>query len=467
MGAPRHRILCPRLRPLLTLVAFLVVISVLILVHEFGHFFAAKSVNIQVPRFSLGLGPRVAGFRIGETEYVLSAVPLGGYVKMAGMEDDEAAEALEGAGPAEEEVDPERTFDVKPLWARAWVISAGVIMNMIFAFLVFLGLLLGYGETEEATTRVFVSAPDSLSGIAAPLARVPYGTELRAVGSRPVKSWEDIQEALAEGPAGPTQLRFAGAPAVTVDLPAEKEARAPVLRALQPFYDPVIGTVVAGRPAAKAGIQAGDRVVSAAGKPVRTWQDFETSIRAHAGQSLPVELQRGGERVAVTLVPETEKELNAEMKRVPVGKIGVSPKIDLIHRAIGPGEAVKRAAQQTWDGAAAIVDVLGRLVTGKESMRSLGGPLAIGQISGETARLGLGAFLSFMALFSINLAIFNLLPIPILDGGHLLFIAIEGIRGRPLSVEQRVRLSHVGMIFVVGLMVWAITNDLLRFVFNI
>ncbi|MBV9772955.1 MAG: RIP metalloprotease RseP, partial [Gemmatimonadetes bacterium] len=404
---------------------------------------------------------------IGETEYVLSAVPLGGYVKMAGMEDDEAAEALEGAAPPEEEVDPERTFDVKPLWARAWVISAGVIMNMIFAFLVFLGLLLGYGETQDATTRVLVTRPDSLSGIAAPLARVPSGARLEAVGDRAVKSWDEIQEALVLGPAGPTQLRFAGAPPVTVDLPAKREERAPILRALQPFHEPVIGTVAAGRPAAKAGIQPGDRILTAAGKPVRTWEDFEADIRSHAGQPLPVELQRGGQRVAVRLVPETEKELNAEMKRVPVGKIGVAQHVELIHRSIGPAEAVKRAAQQTWDGAAAIVDVLGRLVTGKESMRSLGGPLAIGQISGETARLGLGAFLSFMALFSINLAIFNLLPIPILDGGHLLFIAIEGIRGRPLSVEQRVRLSHVGMIFVVGLMVWAFTNDLLRFVFNI
>lgn len=469
MGAPRHRILCPRLRPLLTLVAFLVVISVLILVHEFGHFFAAKSVNIQVPRFSLGLGPRVAGFRIGETEYVLSAVPLGGYVKMAGMEDDEAAEALEGgtASPEEEPVDPERTFDVKPLWARAWVISAGVIMNMIFAYLVFFGLLLAYGETEEANTRVYVPAPDSLSGIAAPLAKVPFGGRVVAVGDHAVRSLEDIQEALAQGPAGPTQLRFEGAPPVTVDLPAEPEARAPVLRALRPYYEPVIGTVVVGRPAGKAGIRPGDRILAADGKPVRTWQDFEAQIRAHAGRALPVVLQRGGRQVATTVVPETEKEMNAEMKRVPVGKIGVSQRVELIHRSIGPVEAVKRAGEQTWSGAREIVEVLGRLVTGKESMRSLGGPLAIGQISGETARLGLGAFLSFMALFSINLAIFNLLPIPILDGGHLLFIAIEGVRGRPLSVEQRVRLSHVGMIFVVGLMVWAFTNDLLRFVFNI
>ncbi|HEX2092856.1 MAG TPA: RIP metalloprotease RseP [Longimicrobiaceae bacterium] len=455
---------------MLYIVAFLIVISVLILVHEFGHFFAAKSVNIQVPRFSLGLGPRVAGFHVGETEFVLSAIPLGGYVKMAGMEDDEAAEALEGGAAAADEppVDPERTFDAKPLWARAWVISAGVIMNMIFAFLVFVGLGLAYGEAKNANTRVYVAGAETLTGPGAELRQVPPGARVAAVGQTPVESWDEIEEALADAPAGPVLLRLADAPPVTLHLPAAEEERARILALLQPFYEPVIPGVVQGRPAARAGIRAGDRVISAAGKPVRTWQEFEATIRAHPGKPLPVVLERGGQRISVTVVPEAERELNEEMKRVPVGKIGVQPpQPEVIRRSIGPAEAVTRAASQTWESAEQIVVVLGRLVTGAESMRSLGGPLAIGQLSGETARLGPGAFLSFMALFSINLAVFNLLPIPILDGGHLLFILIEAVRGRPLSLEQRIRLSHVGMIFVVGLMVWAITNDLLRYVFNI
>ncbi|MEW5928398.1 MAG: RIP metalloprotease RseP [Gemmatimonadota bacterium] len=451
-------------------IAFFVVISVLILVHELGHFLAAKSVNIQVPRFSLGLGPRVLGFRRGETEYVLSAIPLGGYVKMAGMEDDEAAEALEGGAAASDEppVDPERTFDSKPLWARAWVISAGVIFNMIFAFLVFIGLGLGYGDTVVSTTRLFVAGADSLRGAAAPLARIPVGAEVQSVGQTPVQSWNEVIAALDSAPAGPVTLRLAAMPPVTLDLPPAGAARDSLLARVQPFIDPVVARVVEGGAAAQAGLRSGDRVVAAGGRPVRAWQELESAIRSSPERPLPLVVERAGERVAVTVTPVAERELNEEMKRVPVGKIGVErPNADVVRRPIGPAEAVARGWQQTWGSAGAIVEVLGRLLTGGESMRSLGGPLAIGQISGETARLGLDAFLSFLAIFSINLAIFNLLPIPILDGGHLLFIAIEAVRGRPLSVEQRIRFSHVGMILVVGLMVWAITNDILRVVFNI
>lgn len=455
---------------MLDVIAFFVVISILILVHELGHFLAAKSVNIQVPRFSLGLGPRVVGFRHGETEYVLSAIPLGGYVKMAGMEDDEAAEALEGgtAASGEPPVDPERTFDSKPLWARAWVISAGVIFNVIFAFLVFVALGLAYGDTQETTTRVYVAGQDTLSGPAATLRAIPQGAEVEAVGQTTVASWNEVQRALVDAPQGPVTLRFAAGPAVTVELPGRGEERLRALSPLRPFYEPVIGRVVEGRPAAEAGIRPGDRVLEAGGRPVRSWDEFEEVIRAHPGRPLPLVVERaGGERLRATLTPETEREMNEEMRRVPVGKIGVAPEIPVLRRPMGPAEAVARGWEQTWGSTAMIVDVLGRLLTGSESMRSLGGPLAIGQISGETARLGMYAFLSFLAIFSINLAVFNLLPIPILDGGHLLFIAIEAVRGRPLSVEQRIRLSHVGMILVIGLMVWAITNDILRVVFNI
>ncbi|MDP9347751.1 MAG: site-2 protease family protein, partial [Gemmatimonadota bacterium] len=185
---------------MLTLIAFLIVISVLILVHEFGHFFAAKSVDIQVPRFSLGLGPRVFGFTRGETEYVLSAIPLGGYVKMAGMEDDEAAEALEGGGDPVE-VDPNRTFDSKPLWARAWVIAAGVIFNMIFAALVFIALGLAYGEPTLAPEIGQV-----LPGQPAEAAGLRPGDRVVSAGGREVKSWEDFVRVVETHPGRPLAL---------------------------------------------------------------------------------------------------------------------------------------------------------------------------------------------------------------------------------------------------------------------
>jgi len=356
----------------LYIVAFLVVISILIVVHELGHFWAAKSVNIQVPRFSLGLGPRVAGFRRGETEYVISAIPLGGYVKMAGMEDDEAAEVLEGGGDPQE-VDPERTFDSKPLWARAWVISAGVIFNAIFAVLVFMGLGMAYGE---------------------------------------------------------------------------------------PVPTPVVGQVIPASPAAAAGLRTGDRVLAIGGERIADWTEFVKVVEASPGRPLPVELQRAGRTVAVTVTPRSEG---------GVGKIGVAPSqtAEVVHRPMGAGEAVVYGFRETWNYTALIGGLLGKLFTGEESLRSLGGPLTIGQVSGEAARLGLETFLGFMAILSVNLAVLNLLPIPVLDGGHLLFLTIEAVRGRALSLESRIRLSQVGMIVVMALMVWALTNDVLRLVFKI
>ncbi|HEX8242578.1 MAG TPA: site-2 protease family protein, partial [Longimicrobium sp.] len=193
---------------MLTIISTVIGLSILILVHELGHFLAAKAVNIQVPRFSLGFGKRLAGFRWGETEFVLSAIPLGGYVKMAGMEDDEAAEALEG-GAEGYEVDPERTFDRKSLLARTLVISAGVIMNLLFAFVVFTCISLFYGETLHPTTRVSVPPAAQLKGAGRELAVLPDGATLTQVGARPVSTWEDLTYELARAPGGPVQLRFA------------------------------------------------------------------------------------------------------------------------------------------------------------------------------------------------------------------------------------------------------------------
>jgi regulator of sigma E protease len=443
----------------LTLVATIVVLSVLILVHEFGHFFAAKSVDIEVPRFSLGLGPKLFGFRIGETEYVLSLLPLGGYVKMAGMEGD--AEALEG-GAIEEVREPgPRDFDVKPLWARAWVISAGVIMNFLFAFLVFTVLGLAYGESVDPTTRVAVRTSEAV-GSYAPLQTLPLGAELTRVGGHAVASWDEVQAAVLGAPVGPLTLEFANHAPLVLEMARGDSVRLALLRAMQPLHAPIIGEVVPGTPAAAAGLRTGDRVLTAAGEPIESWTAFEDAIRVRPGAPLPLEVARGGEHVALIATPSEAKELNPEMRQVAVGKLGVAPKVEIEHRRLGVGEAIAHGAEATWSTSVSIVRFLGDLITGAASARNLGGPIAIGQLSGQAARFGLESFLGFMALLSINLAVLNLLPIPILDGGHLLFLAVEAVRGRPLSVEQRIRLSHLGLIVVVGIMVWAIANDVLR-----
>jgi regulator of sigma E protease len=450
---------------LIYVVSLVATLSILILVHEFGHFFAAKAVNIQVPRFSLGFGKRLAGFRVGETEFVLSAIPLGGYVKMAGMEDDEPAEALEGTGE-DYEVDPERTFDSKPLWARALVISAGVIMNLLFAFLVYTALALVYGETLLPNTRVWVPPASELRGPARQLAAVPVGATLTRVGGLPVKTWNDVADLLPDAQAGPLELEFSDAPPVMLTLPPSQADRDSIVSRLQPFEEPVIGLVSSGTPAARAGLRPGDRVLQAAGKPVRTWNELVSAIKSHPARPLPLVVQRGRAQVAVTVVPNAEKATDERGNRTTVGKMGAGLDRPVLHRRVGPVEAVTVGAQQTWASAAFIAGILKKLVTGEISPRNMGGLISIGEASGQTAQMGLEVWLTFLALFSVNLAVLNLLPIPILDGGHLMFLAFEAVRGRPLSVEARIRLSQVGLVIVVALMIWANGNDVVRLVFG-
>lgn len=451
---------------MLTILSTIVGLSILILVHELGHFLAAKAVDIQVPRFSLGFGKRLAGFQWGETEFVLSAIPLGGYVKMAGMEDDEASSALEGAGPAPDEVDPGRTFDAKPIWARTLVISAGVIMNILFAFVVFTGLSLALGETLHPITRVSVPPAAKLTGAARALAVIPDGATVTAVGARPVRNWEDMLGELAQAPAGPVRLTFAGHAPVSLEMPVAQDARGELLGALVPYRDPVVADVVARSPAARAGLRPGDRVVSADGAPVSTWSQLVDAIRSHPARPLALVVERGGQRVPVTVTPNAVRGRDETGARVTIGQIGAAPQVPEVHRRVGVAESVKLGAQQTWGAAVMIGGVLKQLVTGQISARNMGGLLSIGEASGETASQGFDAWLMFLALFSVNLAVLNLLPIPILDGGHLMFLAFEAVRGRPLSVEARIRLSQVGLVIVVALMIWANGNDVVRLVFG-
>ena len=442
--------------PVLTILATLVALSVLILIHEFGHFFAAKSVDIAAPRFSLGLGPRVAGFKWGETDFVISAIPLGGYVKMAGMEDDEGMEVLEG-GEAAPPVDPARTFDAKPIWARTWVISAGVIMNLLFALLANIVLAGVQGQPYIAETRLAPVA--GIGGAAAQVEQIPFGSRVASVGGEGVASWDEMYDRLEAAPAGPVSLGLEGRPAVTLNLPASRAARDTLLSALRPLSEPVLGVVLPDQAGARAGLQAGDRIVSIDGQPVASWSDAVERIRSAPGRPLRVEVQRDGAPRTLTVTPRAERE-----QGVLVGKIGASELPQVQYRRLGFGAALAEGWDQTVYMVKLLLTTLRDLFTGALSPRNLGGLLSIGEASGQSAQQCGWSFLEFLALLSVNLAVLNLLPIPILDGGHLMFLLVEAVRGRPLSVEARIRLSHVGLIIVVGLMLWANGNDVVRYV---
>jgi regulator of sigma E protease len=449
----------------MTILATIVVLGVLIFVHELGHFGAAKLVGIEVQRFSVGLGPRIWGFTRGETEYVLSAIPLGGYVKMGGM-DDEVMERIEGAGDEAPSRTPSpRDFDVKPVWARAFVISAGVIMNMILAFAIYTAVTGWWGVRHVDTTRVGEVSAELLPSGTEELARMPSGAEIVTIGGQPVEHWGEVAEALLTLPAGEAMVATRGPDlALRIALPEAERDRARLVGAIGYWVPSEVGDVNPGSPAADVGLRPGDRILAVDGVAVDSWYAFVREVQGHPGEEIRLTLERDGGplvRDLTTLVTRSTDPVTGEEREV--GAIGVFvPTGPLVTERASLGEALIYGWRETVLTTWTIVDFLTQLVTGGISPRSMGSIVTIGQASGQAAALGFDSFLRFMALFSVNLAVLNLLPIPVLDGGHLVFLAIEALRGRPLSIEQRMRWSNIGFLVLMGIMVWALGNDLLR-----
>jgi regulator of sigma E protease len=462
---------------LITILATAVVLGVLIFIHELGHFLTAKLVDIEVPRFSIGFGPKVLGFRRGETEYVLSALPLGGYVKMAGMEDLEAIEGGGGSGQAKEpgpiaepRPAPEtprtvrpRDFEAKSLPARTLVISAGVLMNLLFAYLCWSLIAMVWGVPEVPRSVVGSVVEEYLPPGTSQLASIPRGSRITAVGNRPVTDFDDLRIALSTIRPGPTTVQFENAPPVQIDIPSRDSLRGSLMAAIEPVYqaEPVLDVVADTGAAGRAGVRAGDRILSAGGQPIENWQEFVSVIETHPGQPVPLVIERDGEQVNLSVIPDSRSLPDGRA----YGRIGVQanrPERGLPRVRYGPIDALGYGASETWHWVALTVDFLAGLFRGEQSARSVGGVITIADISGQAARAGLETFLNFMALLSVNLAVLNLLPIPVLDGGQLVFLGVEAVRGRALSLKQRMRLSQVGFIIILAIMAFAIRNDLLR-----
>jgi regulator of sigma E protease len=350
-----------------TLLATVFVLGILVFIHELGHFLSAKLFKIRVERFSLGYPPRLFGKKVGETDYCISAVPFGGYVKIAGMVDESMDKAQ-----LEEEPKPWE-FRSRPWRQKFWVIFAGPFMNVLLAFMIYASGILIYGIGE-------------------------------------VKA-------------------------------------------------PVVAEVMEGKPANRAGIRSGDRIISVNDEKVETWDRLSGIIHASAGKKLRLEWTRHDSVFSGDLVPVKEKTIiKGDIREV--GLIGISPQTQV--RRASVFEALSGGATTVYYLTKLVFVSLGKLFSGQESVRSLAGPVFIAKMAGESARSGFSVLFGFMALISLNLGILNLLPFPVLDGGHILIFSIESLIKREISIKTKMVIQQIGMVFLIGLMLLATYNDIIR-----
>jgi regulator of sigma E protease len=441
-----------------------VALGALIFIHELGHFLVAKAMGVGVERFSLGFGPRIFSFRRGETEYCVSIVPLGGYVKMTGEEatGEDAIHPATGAPSA----DPAKSFSTKSLWARALIVFAGPGMNFVLAAAIFSIVYAAVGVPIIPPTvgRVL---PDS----AAAQAGLRPRDQVVSIDGKTVEHWDDIQDAVggSNGRSLALTIQRDGAGQTVTVTPRKIAARTPFNEPTEvwsigarPYLPPVVGEVRAGMPAAEAGLQPRDRIVALNGQPIETWDELAEMISTRADETLTLRIERGGSRMDVTVTPRVEVERDAFGKETKVGRIGIATATSQSFKRSDPGTAVVRGIVKTWDVSALTVVSIWKLVTGTIPASNIGGPLQISMVAGQQAQQGLVSYAGFVALISINLAILNLLPVPMLDGGHLLFFAIEAVLGRPLSLRKREIAQQIGLALLLLLMVFALFNDLTR-----
>jgi regulator of sigma E protease len=443
-----------------TIVSFIVVLGVLILVHEFGHFIVARLFGVGVERFSIGFGPVLARIRGRETEYCVSLFPLGGYVKMMG--DDE--NPLEGGRT--NAVDARRAFNLKPLPVRFLIVFAGPAMNFVLAAVIFalVFMFLGRPVAPAVVGRVTDGGPVAQAGL-------KTGDRIVAVEGRPAQHWEDLMKVVQAGRGETLQLTVQGAGGerkvavtpvrtTTKDLFGDERAIWDV--GARPYVPPSIGEVVSGMPAQQAGLRSGDVLVALEGKPVLSWEELAEGIHQRPGQPTRLEVKRGAETFAVTVTPVAVSERAPDGKDTQVGRIGIGPAAAVTFARSNPLRAAVEGVERTVEVTVLTAVGLYKIIVGQLDRKNIGGPIQIAVTAGEQARQGLPSLAFFTAVISVNLFLLNLLPVPMLDGGHLLFFVCEAALGRPLSVRKREVAQQVGFVLLMLLMVYAVYNDLDR-----
>lgn len=423
-----------------TLLYGALVLGVLVFVHELGHFLVAKWLGVRVLSFSIGMGPRLFGFRAGETDYRISLLPLGGFVRMAGDNPEEEREGDSGE------------FLEKPWWARALITVAGPLANLVFAALLFFGLYtIGYTESDYPA-RVGRVEP----GSTAAKVGLRSGDSFVTWGGAPAKTMGQLRDAIAddlEAKGGADPMRFEvdrGGHVVPLTIPRAQVSDIP--SGVQWDMKTVIGQVLIGNPAYAAGIREGDRILAVDGKPVANWNDLQNQVTRHPDEDVSLTIGRDKKVFPVTV------------HTTPEGKIGIGPVEQIsVRRTVPPLLAAKYAGLKTVETVGLIYSGLWSFVSNPVKLHNtIAGPIAIAQVANQQASGGFDQLVLFAAFISLALMAMNLLPIPILDGGHVFFALIEGIRKRPLSLKTQLFFQRIGLIVLVGLVVFSFYNDLNR-----
>lgn len=450
---------------LTTIVAGLFVLGVVVIVHEFGHFIVAKLAGVYVKVFSIGFGKRILRYRAGETLYAISVLPFGGYVKFAGeseLTDEPEPVSDEPRGRYDDVPDSEiprnRYFTTQHRGIRAAVLFAGPFMNYVLAVLLYAGVFFVDGVSVVPTTRV----GEVVKGSPAAEAGFEAGDSLIAVASTPVHDWYDVETAFFSANPGPREVKFWRDGTVQTATVTPKEENGHRTVGLYPFISSRIGRVQRGKPASRAGIEPGSVIEAINDTTVTSYDDLRRIINANPGKPLYIRWSHDGLAHADSIVPEPKEVLKpgstSEFEKV--GVIGIGPYSE--RRRQGFLTSASSGFATANGMIEQIVSYLGKLLTGKMGVRTLGGPILITEMAGDVANWGFDYLLLFLAFFNINLCVFNLFPLLPFDGGHLAILAYEGVARRPLNRRLREWLTQGGFILIILLMVFVVVLDLTR-----
>ncbi|MFZ2301030.1 MAG: RIP metalloprotease RseP [Gallionella sp.] len=467
---------------MITLLAFVGAIALLVVFHELGHYWIARRCGVKVLRFSIGFGKVIYSKRFSSagTEWVVSAIPLGGYVKMVDEREDEVAPE-----------DLPYAFNRQPVLRRMAIVVAGPLANFILAIALYWVLFMyGVPGLKPVLGEVQPGSP-------AAIAQMQAGETILGINGEAIPNWEELRWTLlelilrqdSEENASSSDIPGEVAQSGKVSVEAQDTSGARLLHLLdisslgakdldgnfldklglhpyQPTVLPVIGKVAENSVAQRAGLQEGDHILRANGITVRRWIDVVEMVRMHAGKTMQFDIQRGDKTISLAVVPQAVSESGKT-----VGKIGAGPKVDdmawkamLTETSYGPLEAFAISLRKTWETSIISLKMLGKMIVGEISMKNLSGPITIADYAGQSAEMGVAAYLSFLALISVSLGVLNLLPIPLLDGGHLLYYAAELVKGSPVpehiwDVGQKIGIALLGM-----LMAFAVYNDINRLI---